>query len=128
MSADKKFKTEDESRVFNKEWTVKYNFTDTWCGTVQLEEDEERPVVFASRKLSQAEKNYSQIDRKATTIIFSHSKFERYLLGRPFTIITDHKPWEYILSPNRELPQVVTARLARFAVKLSMFKLQNQTR
>ncbi|CAB4064852.1 unnamed protein product [Lepeophtheirus salmonis] len=61
----------------------------------QWDKDKELPVAFAS------------------PIMFGLTKLKRYLLGRPFTIKTDHKPLEYILSPKKQLPQVVTARLAR---------------
>eukprot|EP00096_Caligus_rogercresseyi_P008633 TRINITY_DN2783_c0_g1_i6.p1 TRINITY_DN2783_c0_g1~~TRINITY_DN2783_c0_g1_i6.p1 ORF type:complete len:1211 (-),score=137.53 TRINITY_DN2783_c0_g1_i6:1226-4822(-) len=88
----------------------------------QVDQSNERPVAFASRKLSKAERNYSQIDREATGIMYGLSKFERYLLGRPFAIKTDHRPLQYIFSPDKELPAVVSARLTRFAMRLSSFQ------
>eukprot|EP00096_Caligus_rogercresseyi_P008108 TRINITY_DN2646_c0_g2_i2.p1 TRINITY_DN2646_c0_g2~~TRINITY_DN2646_c0_g2_i2.p1 ORF type:complete len:1290 (-),score=97.72 TRINITY_DN2646_c0_g2_i2:320-4189(-) len=84
----------------------------------------DRPIAFASRKLSKAERNYSQIDREATAIVFGLNRFERYLLGRRFCIKTDHKPLEFILHPNKGLPAVVTARLSRFALRLSSFDFE----
>ncbi|QQP49151.1 Uncharacterized protein FKW44_009694, partial [Caligus rogercresseyi] len=90
----------------------------------QTDNANERPVAFASRKLSKAERNYSQIDKEATAIIYGLTKFERYLLGRSFLIKTDHKPLQYILNPDKELPGVVSARLTRFAVKLASFNFK----
>nr|XP_040577570.1 uncharacterized protein K02A2.6-like [Lepeophtheirus salmonis] len=87
----------------------------------QLENGMERPVAFASRKLSKSEANYSQIDKEATGIIYGLKKFERYLIGRHFKIKTDHKPLQYILNPCKDLPSVVSARLARFSMLLSTF-------
>ena len=49
-----------------------------------------RPVAFAGRKLSTAERNYSVTDQELVGIKFALMKFEHYVIGRPFTILTDH--------------------------------------
>ncbi|GBN72930.1 hypothetical protein AVEN_262307-1 [Araneus ventricosus] len=41
----------------------------------------EKPVAFASRSLTEAERNYSQLDRKALAIIFRVSHFINYIYG-----------------------------------------------
>ena len=43
---------------------------------------EERPVMNASRTLSQVETNYAQIEREALAIIFAVQRFHQYLYGR----------------------------------------------
>ncbi|UYV65309.1 K02A2.6-like [Cordylochernes scorpioides] len=57
-----------------------------------------RPVAFASRTLTPAEKKYSQLEREALGIVFVVTKFRNYFLGNSFTLSTDHKPWAIILS------------------------------
>ncbi|GBN88010.1 Retrovirus-related Pol polyprotein from transposon 412 [Araneus ventricosus] len=49
----------------------------------------EKPVAFASRSLTEAERNYSQLDREALAIIFGVSHFINYIYGRYFVLITD---------------------------------------
>ena len=49
---------------------------------------EERPIAFASRSLSASEKNYSQIDKEALSLIYGTQKFHSYLYGRRFTLIS----------------------------------------
>ncbi|GBM68589.1 hypothetical protein AVEN_167586-1 [Araneus ventricosus] len=41
----------------------------------------EKPVAFVSRSLTEAERNYSQLDREALVIIFGVSHFINYIYG-----------------------------------------------
>lgn len=81
----------------------------------------ERPIAYASRTLTDAEKNYSQIHREALGIIFSVNKFHQYLYGRRFTLRTDHKPLVSIFGPNTGIPTMVASRMQRWAVILSAY-------
>ena len=63
------------------------------CLSHEFEDGSERPVAFASRTLSSAEKSYAQIEREALAIIFGVRHFHKFLIGRRFTLVTDHKPW-----------------------------------
>ena len=71
----------------------------------------ERPVAFASRSLSSSERNYSQIDKEALALVYGVMKFQAYLYGRKFTLVTDHKP---IFGPRKGVPAVAAARLQRW--------------
>ena len=51
----------------------------------------ERPVGFASRTLSKAERNYSQIKKEAFACVFGIKRFHSCLYGCHFTLQTDHK-------------------------------------
>ena len=48
-------------------------------------------------------------------------KFHRYLYGRKFTLITDHKPLTTILGPKKGIPSLAAARLQRWAILLSAY-------
>ena len=63
-----------------------------------LPDGTERPVAFASRTLTSSERNYTQVEKKALSLIFGvkHSMY-----WRKFTIITDHKPLTAILGPKK---------------------------
>lgn len=90
----------------------------------QVEDDgKERPVYYASRSLIAAEKQYSQIQKEATAIIFGVRKFHHYLYGRsvPFVLRTDHKPLLSIFSPEKGIPEFSANRLQRYALFLSAY-------
>lgn len=79
----------------------------------------ERPIAFASRTLKKAEKGYSQIDKEALSLTWGVRKFNTYLYGRHFTLVTDHKPLLSIFNPSKALPPMAAARLQRYALFLS---------
>lgn len=56
-----------------------------------LPDGSERPVAFASRTLTQSERNYSQVKKEALSLVFSVKRFHAYLFGRSFSLVTDHK-------------------------------------
>ena len=83
---------------------------------------EKRPIAFASRSLSTAEKNYSQIEKEALSVIFGIQKFHEYLYGWRFTLITDHQPLTTILGPKTGIPVLTASRLQKWAIKLSAYQ------
>ena len=88
----------------------------------------ERPIAYASRTLSPAEKNYAQLEREAVAIIFAVRRFQHYLLGRQFVVYSDHKPLEALLGENRPTSATATARLQRWKLFLASFQYEIQYR
>ncbi|UYV64395.1 K02A2.6-like [Cordylochernes scorpioides] len=84
-------------------------------------EGQERPIMFASRTLSEAERNYSQIEKEALAIIYGVTKFHQFIYGRKFILITDHKPLVTILGSRSGIPTLSTSRLQRWALILSAY-------
>ncbi|GFX83770.1 uncharacterized protein K02A2.6 [Trichonephila clavipes] len=82
----------------------------------------ERPIAFASRTLSGSEKQYSQIDKEALSIVWAVRKFYLYLKGSRFTLITDHKPLIAIFGSKRGLPVLAATRLLHYALILQSFE------
>ena len=74
------------------------------------------PVLYASRRLKPAEKNYSTIEKEALAIYWALKKFEVYLYGRQFVLQTDHRPLLHLQNADKLNP-----RLKRWAVYMSLF-------
>ncbi|GFU51789.1 transposon Tf2-9 polyprotein [Trichonephila clavipes] len=61
----------------------------------QFEAGNFKPISFFSKKLTDAQKNYSTYDRELLEIYLSVKKFKHLLEGQNFVIYTDHKPITY---------------------------------
>ena len=59
-------------------------------GAVILQDS--KPVMFASRALTGAEKNYQNLERECLATIWGMEKFHYFLYGKHFTLKTDQKP------------------------------------
>ena len=59
-------------------------------------------VAYASRTLSSSEKNYNVIQRECLAIIFALKQFRHYLLGRKFSLLTNHAPLQWLSSQKME--------------------------
>lgn len=85
------------------------------------ENGQEKPIACVSRTLMPNEKSFATVDKEALAIVFGVRKFAQYLMGRQFTIKTDHKPLLGLFKENKEIPQRLHDRLQRWAVFLSGF-------
>ena len=74
---------------------------------------DEKPVYFASKALTEAQRGYVAIDLESLAVAWTMEKFHHFLYGNHFLLETDQKPLEIILS--RSLNQV-THRLQRILI------------
>ena len=87
---------------------------------------EGKPIHYASRALSKAEKNYAQVEKELLAIVFACERFDQYVYGRSVTVESDHKPLEQIATkPFHEIPkrlQRMYLRLQKYDVKITYKK------
>ncbi|KIH65978.1 reverse transcriptase [Ancylostoma duodenale] len=78
----------------------------------------EKPIAHASRSLTAAEKNYSQIEKEALGIVFAVKEFHKYVFGRNFLLLTDHKSLLAIFGNKKGVPMYSANRLMKWATIL----------
>jgi hypothetical protein len=70
-------------------------------------------IAYASRLLTDVESRYSQKNRKAFAITWAILHFHLYVIGKEFTVITDHKPLEGIFNKPLIQPPARIERLRK---------------
>ena len=59
-------------------------------------------VAFASRALTNSERQYSVIQKECLAAVYATKQFRHYLLGRHFQLMTDHSPLQWLSSQKME--------------------------
>ena len=86
----------------------------------QLQNGKDRPIAFASKTLSVAERNYSTPEREALACVWAAEHFEKYLLGRHFTLRTDQHSLKTLLQRFAETR--MSRRISRWYDRLRHFE------
>ena len=73
-----------------------------------------KPVMFASRALTGAEKNYQNLERECLAMIWGMEKFHYFLYGKQFTLQTDQNP---LVSIYRKHMVEILPRIQRLVVR-----------
>lgn len=79
------------------------------------------PCLFISRTLNQAEENYTTSEKELLAIVWAVKRLRQYLLGKKFTIQTDHKALIWL--HNVKDP---SSRLLRWRLRLEQYKYEVQ--
>ena len=93
----------------------------------KIPDESERPVCYASRTLSPAERNYGHRERRIGIGICG-KKFHHYLYGHKFTMVTDHKPLLGLFAEDKGFPDRSAARILRWALLLSAYNYKLEYR
>ena len=78
------------------------------------------PVIYVSRTLTSAERNYSNIEREGLAVVWCVLRLQQLLLGRKFNLVSDHRPLIKLFG-NFALPKIASARITRWAAILQRF-------
>jgi hypothetical protein len=75
---------------FSKPFEVICDASGTGLGAVLLQD--EKPIAFESRKLSDAEQRYHTTEQELLAVVHALKTWRCYLEGSRFTVVTDHHP------------------------------------
>ncbi|MGH0125867.1 UNVERIFIED_CONTAM: hypothetical protein FKN15_074287 [Acipenser sinensis] len=103
---------------FSKEFILQTDASQIGLGAVlsQQVDGVEHPIIYMSKKLAPREINYSVIEKECLAIKWATHALRYYLLGRSFTLVTDHAPlrWLHTMKDNN-------ARITRWYLALQPF-------
>ena len=85
----------------------------------QVQEGQEKVISYGSKVLSKAERNYCVTRRELLAVVHFVTQFKHYLMGRKFTVRTDHGALTWLF--NFKEPE---GQLARWLELLSPFNIQ----
>ena len=111
---------------FDRGFVLQTDASNRGVGAVLGQTDEagsDQPVAYYSRKLLPREENYSTIEKECLAIKLAVQAFRVYLLGRQFTIQTDHRALEWLDRVKEN-----NGRLTRWSLALQPFQFTVQHR
>lgn len=98
----------------NKSIIIQCDASKNGLGCCMLQDG--KPISFASRSLTDCEKNYSQIEKEFLSILFACQKFHFFTYGRKVKVENDHKPLLGII--KKEIHKIPSSKLRAIRLKL----------
>lgn len=95
----------------------------TGLGAVLLQQSSDghrRIISFASKALTDVEQKYFQTEKEALSLVWAVDRFQLYLLGKRFQLVTDCKPLLFLFK-ERSKP---CARIERWVLRLQAYNFK----
>jgi hypothetical protein len=87
-----------------------------------------KAIAHVSCSLKPAEQNYSQNENEGLALIFAVKKIHKYIYGRHFTLLMDHRPLLSIFGNRQGIPVHPANRLQRWAATLLGYNYRTEYR
>jgi RNase H-like domain found in reverse transcriptase/Reverse transcriptase (RNA-dependent DNA polymerase)/Integrase zinc binding domain/Integrase core domain/Zinc knuckle len=104
---------------FSKPFTIHTDASMDGVGAILSQKDDnghEHPIIYISRALKPAEKNYHTTHQELLAVMFALKKFRPYILGQKINIFTDHQPLVHIRDTKE-----MSGRLARWLLYMEPY-------
>lgn len=79
-------------------------------------------ISCSSRRLSDTEQMYAQIEKEFLAVVFSTIKFRDYIYGRSIVVQSDHRPLVSIM--KKEIHKIPSSKLQRMRLRLMNFDIK----
>ncbi|KAF9760594.1 Retrovirus-related Pol polyprotein from transposon [Nosema granulosis] len=115
---------------FKKEFILTTDASDIGIGAILTQKDaagREQMIAAFSKSLDKAQKNYSVTDKELLGIVKSIEHFRHYLLGKQFTLRTDHKALAYMWEAKNPCSRILrwSLKLQEYCFKVEYIKGEN---
>src|SRR5208282_5035717 len=80
--------------------------------------DRERPVAFASSKLTATQQNWATIEKEAYSALWALQKFKHWIFGNSVTLYSDHNPITFLTQTTPK-----SSKLMRLALAIQEFEV-----
>lgn len=94
---------------FKKEFTLTTDASNVGLGAILSQDG--HPCCYVSRRLNKHEINYSASEKEMLAIVWAVKRLRQYLLGRKFTVKTDHQALTHLLSVKDPSSRILKWRL-----------------
>ncbi len=103
---------------------IQADASSTGLGACLLQQDQ--PIAYTSRALTETESRYAQIERELLAIVFAAEQFRHYIYNQEVEVESDHSPLEQIhkkslLNASPRL-QLMLLRLLRYNLNIRYLK------
>ena len=89
---------------WERSFVVQCDACDSAIGAALLQRDDQKdlvPIQFISKQLNGYQRNWHVSEKELYSCIWGCEKFEKYLIGKPFELFTDHKNLEGLFKRHK---------------------------
>jgi len=76
------------------------------------DEGQDRPIAFASQKLTPTQQAWSTVEREAYTVIWAITKYRRWLFANEVVVFSDNNPLVFLTESVPKAPKLMRRALA----------------
>ena len=110
------------SPVYDRPFQIQCDASDYAIGCCLSQIDDlgrERPIAFASAKLTDVQRRWSTLEKESYAVIYALRKFDHIVFSSPIVLYSDHNPLVYMASGTPK-----SAKATRWALSLSRYDLE----
>lgn len=111
---------------FERTFYIQCDASDRGVGGVLFQKDVdggEHPIMYFSKKLNPAQRNYTVSEKECLAVVLSLDKFRPFVEGYQFVVITDHSSLQWLMCTKD-----LSRRLARWSLKLQRYTFSIENR